>query len=78
MLRADNEQCSYACARGLCFAMSLVDERNARARFWKLRLSTLAWGFACSYVFTGSLVTSLAMFSVIVAGNTFLMWRYSR
>ena len=46
------------------------------SRFWKMRLSTLLWGFAVSYVFTGSLVTSVAMWSVVVAGNTLLMWHY--
>lgn len=47
-------------------------------RFWKLRLSTLAWGLAISYLFTGSLVTSVAMWTFVVAGNTVLMWRYGR
>lgn len=47
-------------------------------RFWKLRLSTLAWGFTVSLVFTGSLVTAVPMFVVIVAGNTVLMWAFSR
>jgi hypothetical protein len=47
-------------------------------RFWKLRLSTLVWGFLVSYLFTGSLVTSLAMWTVVVAGNTVLMWKFGR
>jgi hypothetical protein len=46
--------------------------------FWKMRLSTLAWGFVVSFVFTGSLITSVAMWSVVVAGNTVLMYRFSR
>jgi hypothetical protein len=48
------------------------------SRFWKLRLTTLAWGFLVSLAFTGQLVTSIAMWSVVVAGNTALMWRYGR
>jgi hypothetical protein len=48
------------------------------SRFLKMRLSTLVWGFAVSFLFTGSLVTSAAMWTVVVAGNTFLMWHYSR
>lgn len=48
------------------------------SRFWRLRLSTLAWGFAVSYLFTGSLVTSLAMWAVVVGGNTILMWKFAR
>lgn len=48
------------------------------SRFWRLRLSTLLWGFAVSLVFTGSLVTAVPMFAVIVAGNTVLMWWFSR
>lgn len=46
--------------------------------FWKMRLSTLAWGFAVSLVFTGQLVTSIAMWTVVVAGNTLLMWHFSK
>lgn len=46
--------------------------------FLKLRLGTLAWGFSVSLVFTGQLVTSIAMWTVVVAGNTVLMWRYAR
>jgi dTDP-4-dehydrorhamnose reductase len=38
--------------------------------FVKLRLSTLAWGFGVSLVFTGKLIDSIAMWSVVVAGNT--------
>lgn len=48
------------------------------SRFWKLRLSTLAWGFLVSLAFTGQPVTSVAMWSVVVAGNTLLMRRYAR
>jgi hypothetical protein len=48
------------------------------SRFLKLRLATLVWGFAVSLVFTGQLVTSIAMWSVVVAGNTVIMWRYAR
>ena len=48
------------------------------SKFWRLRLSTLAWGFAVSLVFTGSLVTAVPMFTVIVLGNTALMWLWSR
>ena len=48
------------------------------SRFWKLRLSTLAWGFLVSLLFTGSLVQSAAMWAVVVAGNTVLMWRFAR
>lgn len=47
-------------------------------RFWKLRLSTLAWGFAVSLVFTGSLVTSIGMWTVVVLGNSVLMWKFGR
>lgn len=46
--------------------------------FLKLRLSTLVWGFCVSLVFTGELVTSVAMWSVVVAGNTYLMWRFGK
>lgn len=48
------------------------------SRFLKLRLTTLVWGFLVSLWFTGSLVTSVAMWAVVVAGNTVLMWRYAR
>lgn len=48
------------------------------SRFWKLRLSTLAWGFAVSLLFTGSLITSIGMWAVVVAGNSILMWRFAR
>lgn len=46
--------------------------------FLKLRLLTLLWGFGVSLAFTGQLVTSVAMWSVVVAGNTVIMWRYAR
>ena len=39
-----------------------------------MRLGTLAWGFAISLLFTGSLVTSAGMWTVVVAGNTAIMW----
>ena len=48
------------------------------SRFLKLRISTLAWGFAVSLVFTGSLIQSAVMWTVVVAGNTYLMFRYGR
>jgi hypothetical protein len=48
------------------------------SRFLKLRLTTLVWGFLVSLIFTGSLITSAAMWTVVVAGNTVLMWRYGR
>lgn len=41
--------------------------------FWKVRLATLAWGFAVSLVFTGSLVASVGMWTVVVIGNTLIM-----
>lgn len=47
-------------------------------RFLALRLSTLLWGFAVSLAFTGSLVTSAQMWTVVVIGNTVLMWRFGR
>lgn len=47
-------------------------------RFLALRLSTLLWGFGVSLLFTGELITSVAMWTVVVAGNTVLMWRYGR
>ncbi len=50
----------------------------AVSRFLKLRLSTLLWGFGVSLVFTGSLVTSAAMWTVVVLGNTYLMWKFGR
>lgn len=46
------------------------------SRFLKLRLSTLTWGFLVSLVFTGSLMQSVTMWAVVVAGNSVLMWRY--
>jgi hypothetical protein len=46
--------------------------------FVKLRLSTLTWGFLVSLAFTGQLVTSSATGTVVVAGNTVLMWRYAK
>lgn len=46
--------------------------------FWTMRLATLVWGFAVSLVFTGSLVTSVAMWTVVVAGNTVIMWWATR
>lgn len=48
------------------------------SRFWRLRLSTLAWGFAMSVLFTGSIVQSVAMWTAVVAGNTFLMYWYAK
>ena len=48
------------------------------SRFWKLRVSTLLWGFTVSLVFTGSLVTAVPMFAVIVLGNSVLMYVFSR
>lgn len=48
------------------------------SRFWRLRLSTLAWGFAVSWLFTGSLVTAVPMFTVIAVGNSLLMWFFTR
>ena len=48
------------------------------SRFLKLRLSTLIWGFLVSLAFTGSLVTSVAMWTVVVVGNTVLMYRYAK
>jgi len=48
------------------------------SKFWKLRLSTLTWGFLVSLVFTGELVTSVAMWTVVVSGNTILMWKWGR
>lgn len=47
-------------------------------KFWKMRISTLLWGFGVSLVFTGSLIQSVAMWSVVVAGNTVLMWWWTR
>ena len=43
-------------------------------RFWRVRLLTLAWGFGVTFGFTGSLIGSAVMFSLIVAGNTLIMW----
>lgn len=48
------------------------------SRFLKLRLTTLVWGFLVSLWFTGSLVTSVAMWTVVVAGNSYFMWRWAR
>jgi hypothetical protein len=48
------------------------------SNFVKLRLSTLVWGFAVSLIFTGSLTTSIAMWAVVVAGNTYMMYRFSK
>ena len=48
------------------------------SRFLKLRISTLVWGFLVSLAFTGSIVTSVAMWAVVVAGNTLLMYRWAR
>ena len=42
--------------------------------FWKMRLGTLVWGFGVSLLFTGSLMTSAAMWTVVVIGNTAIMW----
>jgi hypothetical protein len=39
------------------------------SRFWRLRLSTLAWGFAISYAFTGSLVVRAASAAGRAAGS---------
>lgn len=47
-------------------------------RFLALRLTTMAWGFIVSWAFTGSLVTAVPMWTVLVLGNTVLMWRFSR
>jgi hypothetical protein len=42
--------------------------------FWTMRLGTLFWGFGVSLLFTGSLLTSAAMWTVVVIGNTVIMW----
>ena len=42
--------------------------------FWRLRISTFAWGFVATYVVTGSFVTSLAVFALQAAGSTVIYW----
>jgi hypothetical protein len=46
--------------------------------FWKLRLSTLAWGFLVLYAFTRRLDVTSQAFVVQAAGNSVLMWWYTR
>jgi hypothetical protein len=48
------------------------------SNFLKMRLGTLLWGFSVSLLFTGHLMTSVAMWTVVVVGNTIIMHRYSR
>ena len=43
--------------------------------FLKVRIATLAWGFIISFLFTGHLITSIVMFSVMAIGNTIIMKR---
>jgi len=46
--------------------------------FWKLRLATLAWGFAVLYLFTGEIGMTSKVFLVQVLGNSALMWWFTR
>lgn len=46
--------------------------------FWKIRLSTLIWGFLVLYGFTRRLDLTSLVFLVQVAGNTVLMWWFTR
>lgn len=48
------------------------------SRFWKIRIGTLLWGFATSLYFTGSFVTAIPMFSVMVIGNSVIMYYFSK
>ena len=41
--------------------------------FWKVRISTLLWGFCVLYYFTGQIDLTGKIFLVQVIGNTVLM-----
>lgn len=41
--------------------------------FWRVRLATAAYGFAVTFLFTGSLFTSLGLMVVLILGNTLIM-----
>jgi hypothetical protein len=47
-------------------------------QFWKLRLSTLAWGFVVLYAFTRRLDVTSQAFLVQVVGNTVIMRWFTR
>lgn len=57
---------------------TILDFARRRRDFLILRSLTLLWGFGVSLVFTGELITSVAMWTVVVIGNTVIMWRYAR
>jgi uncharacterized membrane protein len=46
--------------------------------FWKLRLSMFAWGFFVVYAFTRQIDLSSKVFLVQAAGNTALIWWFTR
>jgi len=41
--------------------------------FWKVRLATMIWGFAISWLFTGQIGLASSMFLVMIIGNTVIM-----
>lgn len=43
-----------------------------------MRILTMFWGFGVSFLFTGELVTSVKIFLVMAAGNTAIMWYFSK
>ena len=47
-------------------------------KFWGLRISTLIWGFAISFYFTGQLVTASKIFAAMAIGNTLIMYLWMR
>jgi len=46
--------------------------------FWKLRLSTLAWGCLVIYGFTRQIDFTAKVFLVQVIGNTVILWWFTR
>lgn len=48
------------------------------SQFWKLRLSTLTWGFVVLYGFTGRMDFTSQVFLVQVLGNTAILWFFTR
>lgn len=46
--------------------------------FWKMRIATFVWGFLCLYWFTGKLDFTSKVFLIQVAGNSLIMYLFTR
>jgi len=49
-----------------------------RKEFIKMRIATFLWGFLVVYFFTGRLDVTSLLFLTQVAGNTIIMWFFTR